>query len=132
VHVLLISSPHEKCSSKIRRFNAVCARVRSPSQILSLDQDEANARIGVLFPTRSNTVSPPVLTTVHRIATCINGRDYYIEVTCVDAEKWRAEVVTQYGGRTALMPFYGSSAADAAQRVSDWLTRASRPGPSSA
>lgn len=66
------------------------------------------------------------LTAVHRIATQINGRDYHIEVAMVDPDKWRAQVVTSYGGRTALMPFYGTSADDAAKRLSEYLTRALR------
>jgi hypothetical protein len=35
----------------------------------------------------------------------INGRAYRIEVSLVAGDRWRAEVVTQYGGPTALMPF---------------------------
>ncbi|MFN8061246.1 MAG: hypothetical protein U0Q12_18950 [Vicinamibacterales bacterium] len=66
-------------------------------------------------------------TTVQHLATRINGRDYYIEVTNVDVRTWRAQVVTEYGGRTALMPFYGASAEDATERLAEWLRRASRP-----
>ena len=62
-------------------------------------------------------------TAVHRIQTQINGRDYHIEVASIDAGRWRAQVVTSYGGRTALMPFYGTTADDATQRLSAWLSR---------
>jgi hypothetical protein len=72
-----------------------------------------------------------VLTTIKRIATRINGREYHIEIACMDDSTWRAQVVTRYGGRTALMPFYGSSSDDAEQRLSEWLQRASRPAPTS-
>lgn len=54
----------------------------------------------------------------------INGRAYLIEVTAVDRDRWRAQIVRTPGGSAALMPFYGSSPDQAAQQLSSWLTRA--------
>lgn len=55
----------------------------------------------------------------------INGRLYRIEVTPV-RRQWRARVVNQFGGPTALMPFYGATAEAAAQDLSGWLSRVHR------
>ena len=43
-------------------------------------------------------------------------------------DRWRAYIVRIPGVPTALMPFYGRTPAEAAQQLSDWLTRASRDG----
>lgn len=56
------------------------------------------------------------------IDTVINGRTYRIEVSRV-SRQWRARVVNRFGGPTALMPFYGATAEQAAQDLSRWLTR---------
>lgn len=53
----------------------------------------------------------------------INGRQYRIEVSAVTTGRWRAEVVTQFGGPTALMPFYGSSPDAARDGLTAWLSR---------
>ncbi len=53
----------------------------------------------------------------------INGREYRIEVSPVNTGRWRAEVVTQYGGPTALMPFYGTSADAAKDGLTSWLSK---------
>jgi hypothetical protein len=55
----------------------------------------------------------------------INGRLYRIEVALV-SRRWRARVVNAFGGPTAMMPFYGATAEDAAQDLSGWLARAHR------
>jgi hypothetical protein len=55
----------------------------------------------------------------------INGRLYRIEVMPV-RRQWRARVVSQFGGPTALMPFYGATAEAAAQDLSGWLARVHR------
>lgn len=55
----------------------------------------------------------------------INGRVYRIEVALV-SRRWRARVVNKYGGPTALMPFYGTTAEDAARDLSGWLARVHR------
>lgn len=56
----------------------------------------------------------------------INGRLYRIEVAPV-SRQWRARVVNQFGGPTALMPFYGATAEAAAEVLSGWLSRVHRP-----
>jgi hypothetical protein len=62
----------------------------------------------------------------------INGRAYRIEVSPVHNGRWRAEVVTQYGGPTALMPFYGTSPETARDGLTSWLSRVHRaPEPTS-
>ena len=61
---------------------------------------------------------------VHRFAESIAGRDYLIEVKAVSQDRWRAYIVRIPGVPTALMPFYGSTPAEAAHLLCDWLTRA--------
>jgi hypothetical protein len=56
----------------------------------------------------------------------INGREYRIEVSPVH-DRWRAEVVTRYGGPTALMPFYGASPEAARDGLTAWLSQIHRP-----
>ena len=61
---------------------------------------------------------------VHRFAESIAGRDYLIEVANVSKDRWRACIVRIPGVPTALMPFYGTTPADAAHQLCEWLTRA--------
>ena len=61
---------------------------------------------------------------VHRYEESIAGRDYLIEVSLVSKDRWRAYIVRVPGVPTALMPFYGRTPREAAQQLSDWLTRA--------
>ena len=61
---------------------------------------------------------------VHRFEECIAGRLYQIEVAAVAADRWRAYIVRLPGVPTALMPFYGTTPAEAASLLCDWLTRA--------
>jgi hypothetical protein len=61
---------------------------------------------------------------VHRFEESIAGRAYLIEVAAVASDRWRAYIVRVPGMPTALMPFYGKTPAEAAQQLSDWLTRA--------
>jgi len=49
-----------------------------------------------------------------------------IEVAPVSQDRWRACIVRLPGVPTALMPFYGRTPDEAAQHLSDWLTRAHR------
>ncbi len=56
----------------------------------------------------------------------IHGRDYRIEVSLVAQGRWRAEVVTPYGGPTALMPFYDSSPDGARDGLTAWLSSLQR------
>ena len=74
------------------------------------------------------------LVTRHRFKETINGRGYRIEVLAVRPDRWRAYLVRVTDGPTALMPFYGRTPDEAAQRLADWLAHAhgkaddSRPG----
>jgi hypothetical protein len=61
---------------------------------------------------------------VHRFEESIAGRAYLIEVAAVATDRWRACIVKVPGVPTALMPFYGSTPAEAAALLSAWLTRA--------
>ena len=61
-----------------------------------------------------------------RFEDTINGRPVVIEVSSVGRDRWRAQIARMPGGRTALMPFYGTTAEQAAENLSGWLTRASR------
>jgi hypothetical protein len=60
-----------------------------------------------------------------RFEETINGRNYIIEVSAVDHDRWRAQILRRPGAMTALMPFYGATAVEAAAQLSQWLTRAS-------
>ena len=61
---------------------------------------------------------------VFRFDESIGGRFYQIEVANVSKDRWRACIVRIPGVPTALMPFYGTTPAEAAQQLSAWLTRA--------
>jgi len=65
-----------------------------------------------------------VTSSVHRFEESIAGRDYLIEVANVAKDRWRAYIVRIPGVPTALMPFYGSTPAEAAHQLCEWLTRA--------
>ena len=69
---------------------------------------------------------------LHRFEESIGGRSYVIEVKSVAVNRWRAYIVRIPGVPTALMPFYGTTPADAARQLSNWLTKAyervSKPG----
>ena len=61
---------------------------------------------------------------VHRFDESICGREYHIEVSAVDPNRWRAYLASTPGGPTALMPFYGTTPGDAADQLRQWLTKA--------
>ncbi len=63
---------------------------------------------------------------VHRFEEIINGRQYEIEVSPVDATTWRARLARMPGAASALMPFYGATPDDAARQLTDWLALAHR------
>jgi hypothetical protein len=65
-----------------------------------------------------------VNTATRRFEESIAGRAYLIEVASVDANRWRACIVKAPGVPTALMPFYGHTADEAAELLRQWLTRA--------
>lgn len=79
---------------------------------------------------RHPAVTPVTSTpTLVRFEDIINGRPVLIDVSPVARDRWRAQVARIPGGRTALMPFYGTTAVEAAEHLSGWLARASRkPG----
>jgi len=58
-----------------------------------------------------------------RFEETINGRNYIIEVSVVAVARRKAEILRR-GGHTALMPFYGATALEAAAHLSQWLQRA--------
>ena len=60
---------------------------------------------------------------VHRFEETIGGRPYEIEVTPA-GPRWRAQLRRRPGVPTAMMPFYGETPPEAAQRLTDWLTLA--------
>jgi hypothetical protein len=72
---------------------------------------------------RGHTPMPP---SSQRFVKTINGREYRIEVLPITASRWRAQVLTAYGGPSALMPFYGATPESAAGQLSAWLARAIR------
>ncbi len=61
---------------------------------------------------------------VHRFQQEIAGHPYLIEVSSVAVDRWRAYIVRVPGIPTALMPFYGSTPAEAARQLTDWLALA--------
>ena len=61
--------------------------------------------------------------TVHRFEETIGGRPYEIEVTPA-GPRWRAQLRRAPGIPTAMMPFYGATPPEAAQRLAEWLTLA--------
>jgi hypothetical protein len=60
----------------------------------------------------------------HRFERTIAGRPFVIEVTWVAEKRWRAHIVRIPGVPTAMMPFYGETADEAATNLSMWLDRA--------
>ena len=60
---------------------------------------------------------------VHRFEEIIGGRPYEIEVTPA-GPRWRAQLRRRPGTPTAMMPFYGETPSQAAQRLVEWLTLA--------
>jgi len=61
---------------------------------------------------------------VRRFKESIAGRAYLFEVASVDSDRWRASIVKAPGVPTALMPFYGHTADEAAEQLRQWLIRA--------
>jgi hypothetical protein len=61
---------------------------------------------------------------VHRFQESIAGQPYLFEVAAISQNRWRACMVRIPGVPTALMPFYGPTPAEAADRLRQWLTRA--------
>jgi len=78
----------------------------------------------VAFPQTSVFIVATVPPAVHRFEESIAGRPYLIEVANVSKDRWRAYIVRIPGVPAALMPFYGTTPADAAHRLCEWLARA--------
>ena len=77
------------------------------------------------------TVSPRSLNrkiisdgTVHQLSETVDGRTFRIEVSRVARDRWRAQIVRAPGIPSAMMPFYGPTADEAAKLLTAWLTRA--------
>ncbi len=66
------------------------------------------------------------MTPVCRFHETINGRVYHIEASRVRDNRWRAQIARVPGMPTALMPFYGKTADEAAHGLCAWLARAHR------
>jgi hypothetical protein len=67
-----------------------------------------------------------IMKVVRRFHKSICGRVYHIEASMLDADRWRAQIARMPGMPSAMMPFYGETADDAARRLFDWLARAHR------
>ena len=90
--------------------------VDAPSWILSLARADHGAH---------NLTSVPV----QRFEETINGREYRIEVSAVDTNRWRAQIARAPGGSRAMMPFYGHTPDEAVQHLSRWLSVNGKPAP---
>ena len=86
-------------------------------------RDGADSYAVSLAPRRRKDDTDRGVETV-RFEETINGRSYVIEVLAVDRDRWRAQILRRPGASTALMPFYGATAIEAARLLSQWLTRA--------
>ena len=63
---------------------------------------------------------------VRRFEQEIAGHNYVIEASPVGADRWRAQIARRPGMLSALMPFYGTTADEAASRLVRWLSLAHR------
>jgi hypothetical protein len=63
---------------------------------------------------------------VRRFQQNISGRVYHIEASMLGDDRWRAQLARLPGMPTAMMPFYGETADEAARQLFDWLARAHR------
>ncbi len=93
-------------------------QIRTALRLREYDRAHDNRRAAVTPVTSTSTLV--------RYNETINGRAYVIEVSAVSQNRWRAQIARLPGGRAALMPFYGTTAHEAATQLSGWLTRASR------
>ncbi|GEM_PF-2334718 len=63
-------------------------------------------------------------TPIQRFEQQIGGRLYVIEASPVHANRWRAQIARRHGVPSALMPFYGATADEAASQLVRWLALA--------
>ena len=97
------------------------------SYVPSLDRYRHPATILVSRPRTESTVFAPDQTvSAQRFERAIADRRYVIETTLVGPDRWRAYLVGVSGGPSALMPFYGETPEQAAERLADWLALAHR------
>ena len=61
---------------------------------------------------------------VRRFHKSISGRVYHIEASMLGDDRWRAQLARLPGMPTAMMPFYGETADEAARQLFDGLARA--------
>jgi hypothetical protein len=69
---------------------------------------------------------PFMPTLIQRFEQEIGGRLYVIEASPVQTNRWRAQIARRHGVTSALMPFYGATAEEAAALLVRWLTLAHR------
>jgi hypothetical protein len=69
---------------------------------------------------------PFMPTLTQRFEQEIGGRLYVIEALPIQANRWRAQIARRPGMPSALMPFYGATADEAATQLVRWLTLAHR------
>jgi hypothetical protein len=100
-------------------------RVHLLSYVASLDRTPC---LRTIPPRSTHSIffADTVAADVYRYQESIEGHPYLIEATPVSKDRWRAYIVRIPGVPTALMPFYGSTPAEAAQQLCDWLARAHR------
>jgi hypothetical protein len=72
----------------------------------------------------ASLLAMPTLT--QRFEQEIGGRLYVIEASPIQANRWRAQIARRPGVPSALMPFYGATADEAATLLVRWLTLAHR------
>src|SRR4051812_9502805 len=92
-------------------------RLRDPLRLIACDDDVRSVQLS------SSRTDNHV--TVQRFEQTIGGRAYEIEVTLV-SNRWRAQLRRGPGLPTAMMPFYGTTADEAALLLVQWLTLAHR------
>ena len=63
---------------------------------------------------------------VERFERDIGGHHYVIEASSVGRERWRAQLARRPGISSAMMPFYGRTADEAASQLVRWLNLAHR------
>ena len=81
----------------------------------SLDRPQPKRRIRLRSSHAETSQRLTVNKAVRRFEESIAGRAYQIEVASVDPNRWRACIVKAPGVPTALMPFYGPTADEAAE-----------------
>jgi hypothetical protein len=69
---------------------------------------------------------PFMPTLTQRFEREIGGRLYVIEASPLQTNRWRAQIARRPGVPSALMPFYGATADEAASQLVRWLTLAHR------